>query len=186
LGVLPGAVKPMAFALDTGLGQFAQSVENAGVGARMLGDLFFEDNGVEGGEEAKHPADSNPETGFVKEGAVFLLDDVGGEIEAEAHFLEPSLVAKPVLIAAGVPAGEVIDIKGVAMLGELLDDQGVRRTIAEHEIEPLTKVSRQASDLARSAVEGLSGWSFSVLGWLRVDGSFDVRLGCRRAGGSWD
>jgi hypothetical protein len=44
----------VAFAFDAGFGQFAESVEDPGVGTGVVGDLALEDNGIELGEQGVH------------------------------------------------------------------------------------------------------------------------------------
>ena len=109
--VVVSLVEALAFAADGGVGEFAKDVEDAGVGARLRSELVFEDDGVEVGEQGIHSGDGDAKAGGIEGGPVTLLDDVGGEVEAEAHFFEPGLVVQPVLVAVGVPAREIVDVE---------------------------------------------------------------------------
>jgi hypothetical protein len=121
-GAVEGTTEAVAFAFDAGFGQFAESVEDTGVGSGVVGDLAFEDNGIELGEQGVHLGDGDTKAGRVQEGSVALVDDVGGEVEAEAHFFEPGLLVEPIPVPTGVPAGEVIEVELVSALGEFLDN----------------------------------------------------------------
>ena len=112
-------------AFDAGLGEFAKRVENARIGSGMVGDFGVEKSGIKGGQQIIHLRDGNAQAGGVEVLDVFMPGDFGGEVEPEAHFLDPSLVVKPFLVATGAPAGKVIGADVVASLGEFFDNKGI-------------------------------------------------------------
>lgn len=121
-GWIVGMSEAVTIAFDAGFGEFAESIEDTGVGTRVVGDLGFEDNGVELGEQGIHLGDGDAKAGRVEEGAVVFVDDIVGEVEAEAHFFEPGLLVEPILVPAGMPAGEVIEVEWVSARGGLFDN----------------------------------------------------------------
>jgi hypothetical protein len=104
-GRIVGTTEAVAFAFNAGFGQFAESIEDTGVGTRVVGNLGFEDNGVKLGEQGIHLGDGDTKAGRVEEGTVIFVNNIVGEVEAEAHFFEPGLFVEPILVPAGMPAG---------------------------------------------------------------------------------
>jgi hypothetical protein len=170
-----GLFEAEAPAFEAGLGEIAQGVEDTGVGAGLGRDLIFEDNWIEVGEQGKHLGYSDVKAGGIKARTVFLLNDVGGEVEAEAHLFEAGPVLEPVLVTAGVPARNVVSIEVMSALSEFFNDGGVGQAIEEHTVNEIAKFPGKASDLAGAAVMGLG---VHVLDYCRQRGRRGLRS-CR-------
>jgi hypothetical protein len=82
-------------AFDAGLGEFAERVENARIGSRMVGDFGVEKSRIKGGEQTIHLSDGNAQAGGVEILAVLVVGAFGGEVELETHFLNPGVVVQP-------------------------------------------------------------------------------------------
>jgi hypothetical protein len=155
-----GLILAVALEVDGGFGEFAQGVEDAGIGAGFASELFAQDGRVELHQQGIHASEGDAEAGGVDCCAIFLLHDFVGEIEAETHFFEPRLFAEPVLVATGLPAGEVVDGDGVrrrrvSRVTEIFDDFGVGDTVEEHGVDEFAEFFGQAGDFAGSAVVGI-------------------------------
>lgn len=150
----------MALAFDAGLDEVAQGVEDTGVGAGLGRDLIFEDNWIEVAKQGVHLGNGDAKAGGIEARTVFLLDHVGGEVEAETHLFEAGSVLEPVLVTAGVPAREVVGVEIMSALGEFFGDGGVGLAIEEHTINVVAKFLGKASDLAGAAAGGKEGWRF--------------------------
>ena len=175
----------VALEVDGGFGEFAKGVEDAGIGAGFASELFAQDGRVELHQQGIHAGDGDAEAGGVDRCAIFLLHDFVGEIEAETHFFEPRLIAEPVLVATGFPAGEVVNGDGVrrrrvSRMTEVFDDFGVGDTVEEHGVDEFAEFFGQACDFAGSAVSG--GGCFGVArvgGARRLYGTMSgIHVGC--------
>ena len=147
----PGQSWPEA---ETSVGYTNQpeSIEEADVVVRVVGELVGEFGGLEGGQEAEELGDCDAETDGVNLFGTIFLKDIGGEIESGAHFAEPSLFFDPVLVTAGVPAGEVVLVQGAAVPAELLEDAAIGEAVVEHNVDGVTDVFGESGDFAVSAV----------------------------------
>jgi hypothetical protein len=147
-------VVAVTFAFDAGLGEFAQGVENAGIGQRLVSDVRFELGGVKGHEQGVKPGDGDAEGGGVDKVDIFFMDEVIGEIEPGADFLEAGLVAEPIgITTVGVPAGKVIFGDFMARFVHFFGYEGVRSAIAEHDIEEVAGLAGEAGDFTGAPVD---------------------------------
>jgi len=121
----------------------------------------------------------NPEAGLINEVGVGLIDDLFGKVEAGAHFFEPGLFLKPVLVTTGVPPADVVFVQVVAALGKFLDDFGVGSAITEHEIEELAVLTGEPRDLTSSPPTGRAGVRIRRVGMSQWGflGSLHLRVG---------
>ncbi len=152
-----------AFEADRTGGELREGVEDAGIGAGVVSDAVLEDGGIEREQKVVHPENGDAEAGFLDELALLCVDDLSGEVEASMLIVEERLFAEPKLVAAGVPAGEVVGVEGIAVAGKFLDDIGVGRAVAEHEIEELADAVGEASDFAAPTAGGGPAWNNGLL-----------------------
>ena len=99
-----------AFEADSTGAEFAEGVEDAGIGAWVFGDSSLEDGGIEIEQEIVHPENGDAEAGFLDEVTLLFVYDLCGEVEASLLIVEERLFAEPMLVAAGVPSGKVVGI----------------------------------------------------------------------------
>ena len=152
-GVLELAVA-VAFASDASLGEFAEGIEDACVNYGLNGHLRFELGRFKGHEEGIEPGHGDAEACGVDEVDVFFLNEVVGEVESEADFVEARLFLEPIGVAtAGVPAGEVILGDFVALLCQALRDEGVGESVAKQRIEQVAGFAREAGDFTGAPVD---------------------------------
>jgi hypothetical protein len=147
-------VVAVAFAFDAGFGEFAQGIEDAGVGQRLVSNVRVELGGVKGHQQGVKPSDSDTEARGVDKVDIFFVDDFIGEVKSEADFLEGGLFAEPIgITTSGMPAGKVVFGDFMAGFGHLFGYEGVRSAIAEHDVKEVTGLAREASDFACAPVK---------------------------------
>ena len=128
----------------------------------MVGDFGVEKSGIKGGEQTIHLSNGNAKAGGVEILGFFVVGDFGGEVEPEAHFLDPGLVVEPFLVAAGAPAGKVIGADLRAAFSELFSNQRIGCAIVEQIIKEVPGLTGQAGDFTRAAPVQVAG---TVVKW---------------------
>ena len=112
---------------------------------------MLEHGGVEIHQQVVRARNGDAEGGFIEDVAVVLPEDIRGEIEFETDLVEVSLFLKPVAMASGEPAGEVIVVEGVTVFGKPLYNRRVRNPVTEHQVNELAEFERQARDFSVAA-----------------------------------
>jgi hypothetical protein len=92
---------------------------------------------------------------------VLAAGEVEGKVEAGLNKFEVRLVTDPVLVAAGVPAGEVTPGNGCgARVGGLLegvDDFGVGGAFVHEAVDEVAELAWESCDPSGAAVMGFFG-----------------------------
>ena len=153
--VVGGMVEAVAFAFEAGFSEIAEGVEDAGISTRLGGDLVFEGGGVEVEEQTVHLGNGDTQAGSVQQRSIGLANDIVGEVETRSHFLEPGLVLEPILVAASMPAGEIVGVELITTAAEFFGNRGVGFPIEEHAIDEIAEVAGETGNLAGAAVWGL-------------------------------
>ena len=105
------------------------------------------------GEEFAHADGGELEAEFLEFVGVSVAGQVEGEVEFASEEVEVFLVAEPILVAAGVPVGDVafgdrVRERRVGGLVELLNDLGVGDAVGEEIVYEVAEFFGEAGDFA--------------------------------------
>ncbi len=81
-----------------------------------------------------------------------FLEQLGGVFGLEAAFFECFLVLEPVLVAAVLPVGEVLDIEAFAGFAQFVDDDVIGQAVVEHAVDEVAGGFGQAGDFAATSL----------------------------------
>jgi len=138
----------------------AQTGQGVGQASKCFG-LALGVTGIQGRAEAheliQHLGGGNAQTGLVQSAGVGGRQDVGGKFGFGGQVLQPLTLAKPILVAALFPLGEIVGLEIFAMLTQPLDDVRVGYAVENPVVDLVADDFWQAGDFAIAPVLKVRG-----------------------------
>lgn len=156
-GIALGILGQIALALEAAVGEAGEGVEHAEVVKRIGGEGFAQGIGAGIGDDFADLCGGKLLGGLEAVDWVRAGQEIKGMFLPKAALIAEALLAQVVLVAACVPASDMVLVEVFAVFAEVLDDLVVGEAVIEHFVDLAAEVFGEAGDSAVTPAPALRG-----------------------------